>query len=264
MADQGDRVKPAVAGFDSAATAGSYERARPSYPAEAIAYVVGRGAIGPGCEVLDLGAGTGKLTRLLLPTGAAISALEPVAAMREQLVAGAPEVDVRDGTAEALPYGDAAFDVVTIAQAFHWFDPPTALAEIRRVLRPGGRLFLLWNVRDRRVPWVARMGDVMSEDGKLERPYDSYHDIEYGQVIAESSRDFGPVERWSHDWAQPCDEELLVDRAASVSVVGQLPEDRRAAVLDNVRQLARTHPDLAGKAWFDFPYTTVAWRCEAI
>jgi SAM-dependent methyltransferase len=254
-----DRVKPAVAGFASTATAAAYERARPSYPAEAVAHIVGHGGIGPGRRVLDLAAGTGKLTRLLIPTGADVVAVEPVAAMRDRL----PDVEVHNGTAEALPLPDASVDVVTIAQAFHWFDPPRALAEIRRVLRPGGWLFLVWNTRSRRATWVAALGDIMA-DGAGERPYDNYYDIDYAQLVADSSLDYGPGAKWSHDWVQPCDEDLLVDRVASVSIVGLLPDDRRAAVLDNVRTLARTHPDLAGKAWFDFPYTTIVWRWQAI
>jgi SAM-dependent methyltransferase len=183
--------------------------------------------------------------------------------MRDQLAAVLPEVTVHDGTAEALPLPEASVDAVTVAQAFHWFDPPRALAEMRRVLRPGGHLFLLWNTRSRRADWVVELSDVMA-DGAGERPYDDYYDIDYAQLVADNGAGFAMGERWAQDWAQPCDEDLLVDRVASVSIVGLLPEDRRAAVLDNVRHLARTHPDLAGKAWFEFPYTTVVWRWRAI
>ncbi|HEX8802631.1 MAG TPA: class I SAM-dependent methyltransferase, partial [Acidimicrobiales bacterium] len=150
-----ERVNPAALGFD--ANAGDYERGRPSYPAEAVALVVGRGGIGPGRRVLDLAAGTGKMTRLLLPTGADVVAVEPVAGMRaalERLAAASPGLEVLDGTAENLPLPDGSVDAVTVAQAFHWFDPPVALAEMRRVLRPGGHLFLVWNVRDREHDWV--------------------------------------------------------------------------------------------------------------
>lgn len=258
-----DRIRDGAHGFDSAATAADYERARPSYPAEALAHVVGHGAIGPGRQVLDLAAGTGKLTRLLLPTGADVVAVEPVPAMRDQFTSGLPSVEVLDGTAEAVPLDDASVDVVTVAQAFHWFDPVKALAEIRRVLRPGGHLFLVWNTRDRRVSWVKELGDLLvdGDDPAAERPYDSYYDVDYGEVIATSSDAFGPVELWSHDWVQPCDEDLLVARAASVSVVGLLDEPEREVVLDRVRNLARTHPGLAGRDWFPFPYTTRVWRC---
>ena len=282
-----DRVRPAVQGFAGAGVAAAYDRGRPSYPAEAVAHVVGHGGIGPGRRVLDLAAGTGKLTRLLVPSGADVIAVEPVAEMRERLATITPPVDARDGTAESLPLDDASVDAVTVAQAFHWFDPPKALAEIRRVLRPGeagaehtgvpgeagaehtgvpgeaanSHLFLLWNMRDRRHGWVSEFGDLLV-DGDGERPYDAYHDVDYAEVIAESSDGFGPVEWWEHAWEQPCDEELLVARAASVSVVGMLDEPARTKVLDRVRNLARTHPDLAGKAWFGFPYVTRVWRCR--
>jgi ubiquinone/menaquinone biosynthesis C-methylase UbiE len=255
------RVKDAVHGFDQ--NAAQYEQARPSYPAEAVAHIVGHGVIGPGRRVLDLAAGTGKLTRLLVPSGAEVVAVEPVPGMRDRLALVAPDVDVHDGTAEHLPFPDDAFDAVTVAQAFHWFDPPVALAEVHRVLRPGGHLFLLWNTRDRGYDWVRQFGDMLVDgDSELGRPYDSYYDVDYAAVVA-AAGGFTPVERWGHHWEQTCDEDLLVARAASVSVVGALPEDERAAVLERVRDLARTHPDLAGKPWFGFPYETHVWRCRA-
>ena len=123
-----ERIRDAAQGFDQNADA--YEAARPSYPAEAVAHIVGHGGIGPGGRVLDLAAGTGKLTRLLVPTGAEVVAVEPVAGMRERLAASLPDIEVHDGTAEALPLSDGSFDAVTVAQAFHWFDPGVALAEI--------------------------------------------------------------------------------------------------------------------------------------
>jgi ubiquinone/menaquinone biosynthesis C-methylase UbiE len=267
MPDAGDggRIKDAAHGFDSAATAADYDRARPSYPAEAVAHIVGHGGIGPGRRVLDLAAGTGKLTRLLVPSGADVVAVEPVGAMRQQFAQGLPDVELLDGTAEALPLDDGSVDAVTIAQAFHWFDPVKALAEIHRVLRPGGHLFLVWNTRDRRVGWVKEFGDLLvdGDDPALERPYDSYYDVDYAALVAESSDEFGPVRMWAHEWGQPCDEDLLVARAASVSVVGLLNEPKRGVILDRVRTLARTHPALAGRGWFPFPYTTRIWWCTA-
>ena len=261
----GDRVLPAVQGFAGDATAAAYERARPSYPAEVVAHVVGHGGIGPGRRVLDLAAGTGKLARLLAPSGAAVVAIEPVAAMRAHLDTITPPVEVLDGTAESLPLDDASVDAVTVAQAFHWFDPPAALAEIRRVLRPGGHLFLLWNTRDRSHDWVAAFGDLLVDGEGMERPYDSYYEVDYGEVVASAAPSlFGPMETWDHAWEQPCDEELLVTRAESVSVVGLLAEPERLIVLDRARDLARTHPDLAGRPWFGFPYVTRVWRCRAI
>src|SRR5204863_4913380 len=117
------------------------DRGRPSYPPAAVDHVVATLGITPGRRVLDIGAGTGKFTELLLPTGAAIVAVEPVAEMRAK-VAALPGVEVHDGTGEALPLPDTSVDAVTVAQAFHWFDPAAALAEMARVLRPEGGLAL--------------------------------------------------------------------------------------------------------------------------
>ncbi len=254
-----ERIRDAAQGFDQNAAA--YEAARPSYPAEAIAHIVGHGQIGPGRRVLDLAAGTGKLTRLLVQTGADVTAVEPVAAMREQLRARLPDIDVRDGTAEGLPLGDRSIDVITAAQAFHWFDPPVALAEMHRVLTRKGHLFLVWNVRDRGHDWVRQFGDLLVDDPDAERPYDSYYDVDYPAVIAEAGG-FTPVELWTHAWEQPCDPDLLVARAESVSVVGSLPPTDKQRVLDRVRRLAESHPDLAGRDRFPFPYTTRVYRCR--
>ena len=257
MADE--RIPTAAAeGFQQGADA--YEASRPSYPAAAVACIVGRAAVGPGRRVLDLAAGTGKLTRLLVPTGADVVAVEPVEAMREVLREVCPDVEVLDGTAEDLPLGEATVDVVTVAQAFHWFDPPVALAEVARVLRPGGTLVLAWNTRDRSVGWVRDFGELLV-DGDGERPFDSYHDVDHPAVVAEAGAGaFEAMAQWATDWVQPCDADMLVARAASVSVVAALPQAERRVILDRVRDLTATHPDVAGRSAFGFPYTTrVYW-----
>jgi len=140
----------AARGFGAGARA--YESARPGYPDEALGILRDEVGVGPGEEVVDLAAGTGKLTRRLVELGAAIRAVEPVGAMSLELERAVPGIEVLDGTAEAIPLPDSSCDVVTVAQAFHWFDAPAALEEISRVLRPGGRLALLWNERDETVP----------------------------------------------------------------------------------------------------------------
>jgi ubiquinone/menaquinone biosynthesis C-methylase UbiE len=250
--------RAAAEGF--AQNAADYEKARPSYPPEAVACIVGHAALGPGKRVIDLAAGTGKLTRLLVPTGAEVLAVEPVDAMRAQLVAAIADVEAVSGTAEAIPVDDEWADAVTVAQAFHWFDPELALREIRRALKPGGCLVLTWNTRDRSYEWVRRFGELLV-DGDLERPYDMYYDVDYAAVVADAGG-YTPVAEFASQWLQPFDEELLVARAASVSVVGTLPADERAAVLERVRELARTHPDLAGRDQFGFPYTTSVFWCH--
>lgn len=253
------RVDPAAAvGFQS--NAADYERSRPGYPAEAVACIVARAGLAPGRRVVDLAAGTGKLTRTLVPTGAEVVAVEPVEAMRALLERTVPGVTAIDGTAEALPLDDASVDAVTVAQAFHWFDRAPALAEIGRVLRPGGALVLVWNTRDRDVDWVRRFGDLLV-DGDLPRPYDSYYEVDWAAELAAPGL-FTDAERYSVAWSQPFDADLLVARAASVSVVGALDEPERAVVLERVRRLAAEHPDLAGRPTFPFPYTTNVFWCH--
>jgi SAM-dependent methyltransferase len=128
-----------------ARSADAYERARPGYAPEAVAFLAERLGLGPGRVVVDLAAGTGKLARQLVPSGARVVAVEPLAEMRSLIPAG---IEVLDGTAEAIPLPDASGDAVTVAQAFHWFDAQAALREIERVLRPGGLLALVSNRRD--------------------------------------------------------------------------------------------------------------------
>jgi SAM-dependent methyltransferase len=242
----------AAQGFSAGAEA--YERGRPGYPDAAVSALVARFAIGPGRRVLDVGAGTGKLTRLLLPTGCGIEAVEPVANMRSGLVAAVPGVPVHAGTGEALPVDDASFDVVVAAQAFHWFDPPRALAEVARVLLPGGGLALLWNHRDECVPWVAELTRIIHWD-TFERG--QYHRVDWAAVVAESSSRFTPLQRQQFPYAQDLDEEGLVDRVASVSYIASMPEDGRADILARVRSLVADFPPR-----FELPYVTDLWTAD--
>src|SRR5262245_57326615 len=134
--DTGASTDQLARAFDG--TAASYERARPGYPSEAIAYLGRVLGLGAGTRVLDLGAGTGKLTRLLVAAGANVVAVEPLPVMRAELVAAVPGVEVRDGSAEAIPLPDGAVDVIAVGQAFHWFDLPRAIPEMARLLVPSG------------------------------------------------------------------------------------------------------------------------------
>ena len=258
----------AARGFERGA--GDYEAARPSYPDGLVELLIRELDIGSGSRVLDLAAGTGKLTRLLVPTGADLVAVEPVAAMRATLADTVPSAEALDGTAEAIPLADASVDAVVVAQAFHWFDAPAALGEIRRVLRPGGGLALVWNVRDTSVDWVKRFGEILVERGGGEadrgsafletgKPYAERQD--WAAIVADAGG-FTTVATETMPYEQQIDPDVLVARAASTSFVSALPDDQREKVLDGVRDLARTHPDLVAREAFGFPYVTTAHWCH--
>src|ERR1700722_7574275 len=144
--------RAALDGFSQEARA--YARGRPGYPDALVEWLCRQLRLGPGKTAVDLGAGTGKFTQLMLRTGAKVVAVEPIDAMREQLVESLPDVTVISGAAESMPLGAESVDAVVCAQAFHWFASHEALEEIHRVLVPGGALGLVWNVRDESCEWV--------------------------------------------------------------------------------------------------------------
>src|SRR5689334_11362914 len=145
----------AAKGF--AAAADAYERGRPTYSTEAIDRLISELGIGPGKRVLDLAAGTGKLTRQIAPSGAEIVAVEPIEEMRARLVASLPGIEAMPGVAEDIPLPNHSVDAVVVGQAFHWFDGIRAVSEIRRVLKPGGAVGMIWQARDPSLPWAARL-----------------------------------------------------------------------------------------------------------
>lgn len=245
----------------TSASADAYERARPGYPPEATAHVVARGGIGSGSRVLDLAAGTGKFGRLLTPTGAQVLAVEPLRAMRRTLAGLRPDVAVVGGVAEALGVASGCCDVVTVAQAFHWFDASRAVAEIRRVLRPGGHLFLVWNVRDTCRPWVREFSRLLVECGVEPRSH-PFADLDVVRTLR-SAGGFDQVRLWSHPWDDRFDGRRLLDWVDSLGLAGELGETRRAAVHRGVDELLLTHPELAGRHCFGFPFTTRVWSCRA-
>jgi len=227
----GDKALLGRSGFASGADL--YERARPGYSADAVGHIVEALGIGPGRRVLDLAAGTGKLTRALVTTGAEVVASEPSAAMRATFASLLADIPQVGATAEHLPFADDSFDAVTVAQAFHWFDAPTALAECARILRPRGGLALVWNERDESDPVVAELTRISKWD--VHQPYPV--GMDFGAVI-DASGAFGPVTRTRFRFTQLLDREAFVEQVASRSYVVVLPDDRRQALLDGVAALA--------------------------
>jgi len=227
----------AARGFSSAADV--YERGRPGYAAEAVAWVCERLGIGPGRTVLDLAAGTGKLTRDLVPSGAAVIAVEPLDEMRGHLGRTAPDVKALKGTAEDIPLADASVDAVVCAQAFHWFDPDRALPEVHRVLRPGGGLALLYNSRDLGDRIQKTLDDMLEPyRGAVERHWTKAHDDVVGK-----SRLFGEVESTTWRSEQPVSLDGLLEMAASRSYVASLEDGPRAELLDSIRAEFADEPE---------------------
>jgi SAM-dependent methyltransferase len=240
-------IHPAAAeGFASAAEA--YERARPGYPEEAIAWIAERLGFAPGKDVLDLAAGTGKLTRALVPFGARVIAVEPIDEMREQLFAALPDVDAFDGTAESIPLPDGSVDAITCGQAFHWFRPDEALREMHRVLRPGGGVALVWNVRDVSDPLQARIQQILAPHGDAVR---SHREIDLAGESPLGGEFFGPVETRSWPYEQRLSRAHLVDRISSTSYIAILDPDARAEVLGQILEAAEGLPEPIA-----IPYTT--------
>ncbi|HET9438426.1 MAG TPA: class I SAM-dependent methyltransferase [Gaiellaceae bacterium] len=204
--------------------AGAYERGRPGYPSEAVRWLVGDEPR----DVVDLGAGTGKLTRTLVALGHRVTAVEPLDEMRAQLAVVLPEVSAVAGSAESMPLPDASADVVTSAQAFHWFDHDDALPEIARVLRPAGRLALVWNSRDDRDPWMARLSAIIGNET-----------IQESDVvpILDASGLFRWVETKRFAFEQVLDRDGLLDLVLSRSYLAKLPPEDREPVLEAVGAL---------------------------
>jgi SAM-dependent methyltransferase len=242
-------VHDAARGFESAADA--YERGRPEYPVAAVDRLARGLGLGPGARLLELGAGTGKLSRLVAARGAEVVAAEPAAAMLGKL-AGATGIRPVRAVAEALPFGAGAFGCAAAASSFHWFDGPRALAELHRVLRPGGRLALLWN---RRVEdgWVGRLSELVNRrEGTAPR----YRRGDWRRAfeVAPGLFDLAEEARFAHVQVLP--PEGVLDRVASISFVAALPEAGRAEVLDEVRALLACHPETAGRREVHLGYTT--------
>jgi len=247
----GDKSLLGRSGFSTGSAL--YERARPGYSDEAVDHLVDRLAIVPGSRVLDIAAGTGKLTRELVARGASAVASEPSASMREVFATAVPGTPQVGATAEALPLADRSFDAVTVAQAFHWFDAPVALTEIARVLRPGGGLGLVWNERDEADPVVAELTRISKWD--VHQPYPVGKD--FGPLIEASGR-FGPVERTQFRFVQELDRVAFVEQVASRSYIAVLPEDRRQEILGGVADLAdRLGPQIGLSYIADLFCTTV-------
>ena len=226
----------------------AYDSARPTYPAEAAQWLVGQQA----ATILELGAGTGKLTAQLHALGHGVVATDPDPAMLARLVRNLPEVSTIEAHAEELPVGDRAFDAVVAAQAFHWFDLDRALPEIARVLKPGGRVGLVWNFRDETIPWVRRLGRLI---GTQEQETDP------SEAITASGL-FGEVEETRYTHWQQVDRKSIQALVLSRSNVAVLDEDARAAKLAEVVALYDEYG--RGMDGMQLPYIARCFRATVL
>jgi len=223
-----------------------YERARPEYPAEAVAWLVAQLDLREGRTVLDLGAGTGKLTRALVQTGARVIAVEPGEAMLGELRRVLPDVEALLGGAEAIPLDDDSVDAITVGQAFHWFRHDEAVPELHRVLRPGGALALVWNSRDQRRPLQREISGLIKPLVPADRP-----PVGHSAQALESSDLFGSVEKRTFPFVQQLDAEAVAERIASVSFVAAAPPDARAELDRRLREIVASQGGVV-----DFAYLT--------
>jgi SAM-dependent methyltransferase len=246
-------------------TAAVYAAARPGYPTAAIHWVV-EGARVPVRRVADVGAGTGALTRALVTLVEHVTVFEPDDEMLAQLRDQVPGVEGHVAPAESLPVPDGSLDAVLAAQAWHWFDHAAAAAEFGRVLRPGGVVGLLWNIRDARVPWMGALQDLIGGEDTLRRvAAESTQRMAGGDLVNEERAgieeiaEFLPgVQRASFPHTVAMTPSGVLDLVSTYSYVRLSP--RCAEILAAVRELLATHPDTAGRDVVDVAYVTAAYR----
>jgi SAM-dependent methyltransferase len=235
--------------FGTAAAA--YDQNRPTYPADAVTWAAGGP---PPRRVVDLGAGTGKLTRVLLSAGYDVVPVEPDPKMRARLADATPGTTALAGSAEAVPLPDASADAVVAAQAYHWFAPERAHPEIARLLRPGGTFAAIWNRRDDSVPWVHELTVITHDQPAVHGGFDPGDELSFGDTH------FGPVERAEFRHSTTQTPESLVALVATRSYYLVASPEHRAAIDAAVRRLCAEHPALAGRDTFELPFQTFAYK----
>jgi SAM-dependent methyltransferase len=261
MARRSPRKEHLARTFDRSAAL--YERGRPEYPQSAIRFVAKTFDLGPGSVVVDLAAGTGKLTRAIQVTGATIVAVEPMPGMRRvfrRVVEGVPVVD---GRAEAIPLPSEFADAVFVGQAFHWFRGAAALKEIARVLRPGGVLVLVWNTRNDRVRWSRSLTEIIERAGGSHRTARAHgSDRGWRRPFRRGASPFTALRKRTFDHTQSATPATFVARILSVShVAAQAPSVRRR-VAQQVRAVLATNPRTRGRKVVELPYRTEVFFCR--
>ena len=245
-------------GFETSTSA--YERGRPSYPPEAVAFLIDELRLEVTVDLVELGPGTGKLTSLLVSTGARVIGIEPVSAMRRALTTRLPEIEVLDARAEELPLEDGSVDAAVAAQSFHWFDGDRALAELARVMRPGAKLAIVFNVRDDSVPWIRALVDLL-EPFRGDTP--SHRSMRWRET-------FDRTVAWATRGARSfCHEHVstpvgVVDRVLSISFIAALDRDRRSQIADDVHWILAADPSTRGRDRILTAYRTDCYLWERV
>lgn len=252
-----DTVKPIHQSADQGYTksADTYVQGRPDYPPQIMTWLTTTLDMRAGSRVTDLGAGTGKFTRYLQRTGADITAVEPVASMREQLSSQVQGITVVAGTAENMPLQDASVDIVVCAQAFHWFATEAALDEIHRVLRPGGRLALVWNKRDTQSAWVRELDAIVNA---YEADTPRFHTGQWRQAFPHRGFSSLQEQRFPHGHTGT-PENVIINRTLSTSFIAALPENEKRKVRNQVLSVIENSPELKNQSQVTFPYETLAY-----
>ena len=244
-------LHPAAAdGFSQAATL--YQQVRPSYPNEVITWLK-QLHLNADATLVDLGAGTGKFLPYLMPLDGKIIAVEPIAAMREQLQQHYPNIDVVTAQAEALPLGDASVDLIVCAQSFHWFANPQALHEMHRVLKLQAPLVLVWNQRDLEVDWVAALARVIEP---LEQGTPRFHDMQWKQLLDEQDLFKFNQLRLFKNIQHGKVNHVVSQRLCSTSFIAALPETQQQRLVAQFENIIFDYTGKTANDEIDFPYTT--------
>ncbi|GAA4671177.1 class I SAM-dependent methyltransferase [Nocardioides nanhaiensis] len=230
----------------------AYDRGRPGYPAEAVAWLLGNPAADQQLTVLELGAGTGKLTEQLVAAGHEVHATDPDEQMLAVLRRRLPDVMTAVGTAEEIPAPDSSIDVVVAGQSWHWFDHTRAVDEVRRVLKPRGRYSMVWNTRDERVPWVRKLGRLIGTQEQGTDPSE----------VLDASLKFIIVEHTTFSQWQRVDRRSILDLVASRSNVAVLPEHEREQKLAEVLELYDSYG--RGMDGMQLPYDVHCYRSRVV
>lgn len=246
----------AATGFQAASDA--YERGRPEYPPEAVSQLIQELCISSQTYVVDLGAGTGKLTKLLAKTNAKITAVEPVEAMRNKFHSILPEVEILQGTAESIPLETGSVDAVVVAQAFHWFRGSIAVPEIHRILKPNGKLGLIWNARDEHASWVAKLTEVLD---RYENGAPRYKSGLWKNAFLETNL-FTPFHETHFKYSQHGDISLILDRVGSISFIASLSVEEKNKALDEVKKIVTDEMQMSNISQIELPYRTDVYICQ--